>query len=91
MKRIPVSTAKRVADKMGLRQVILIGWDGTHTHIVTYGKSIEDCAQVAAGGNMLKEKWGWPECNDQPPIVEKLEAEIVRLKALLGSGAEGKE
>lgn len=79
--KVPVRAAREVADKHDLRQVILIGWDGKLTHIVTYGKSTEDCAQAAHGGNLLKKKWGWPECNDQPPRVRKLEKEIEELKA----------
>ena len=64
-------------------QVILLAWDGTRSHVVTYGKTVEDCAQAAAGGNMLKQRWGWPECNDQPSRVKKLQAEIEDLKARL--------
>lgn len=80
-KRIPVQRAKDIANKHSLRQVILLAWDGERTHIVTYGKGKDDCAQAAAGGNMLKQKWGWPECNDQPSRVRKLEAEVERLQA----------
>lgn len=75
-KRIPVSTAKRIAEAENCRQVILLAWDGELTHIVTYGKTADDCAQAAVGGNMLKEKWGWPECNDQPSRVKKLEKQL---------------
>jgi hypothetical protein len=75
-KRIPVSAAKDVARKHNCRQVIVLAWDGELTHIVTYGQSVEDCAQAATGGNLLKEKWGWPECNDQP-------SRVLRLKQLL--------
>jgi hypothetical protein len=72
-KRIPVSAAKNVAESNGCRQVILLAWDGELTHIVSYGKTVDDCAQAAAGANMLKEKWSWPECNDQPSRVKRLE------------------
>lgn len=46
-KRIPIATAKRVAKEHGLKQVLLIGWDGERTHVVTYGATKEDCAQAA--------------------------------------------
>lgn len=78
--RIPIKAAKNVALAHDLRQVILLGWDGSLTHIVTFGKSVEDCAQAAAGGNMLKEKWGWPECNDQPSRLTRLEASLLAAK-----------
>ncbi len=46
-KLIPVSTAKDVAEKHGFRQVLLIGWDGKNTHVVTYGASKKDCEEAA--------------------------------------------
>jgi hypothetical protein len=46
-KRIPIATAKMVAEKHNLSQVLLIGWDGTNTHVVTYGRTVEDCAAAA--------------------------------------------
>lgn len=46
-KRIPIKAAKRVAEEHGLRQVILLGWDGENTHIVTYGVTKADCAAAA--------------------------------------------
>jgi len=46
-KRIPIKTAKEVAEKHDLTQVLLIGYDGDRVHIVTYGKTKEDCAAAA--------------------------------------------
>ena len=89
-KRIPISAAKEIAVKHDCRQVILVAWDGELTHIVTYGKSDDDCAQAARGGNLLKERWGWPECNDQPSRVrvlerknKELETRVAELEVLL--------
>lgn len=83
-KRVPVSIAKEVADKIGARQVILCCWDGTTNHIVTYGKTVEDCAQAAEGGNMLKVKWGWPASTfAEPSRVKKLQNRIKELEAQL--------
>jgi hypothetical protein len=46
-KRIPVATAKSVAKKHDLKQLLLIGWDGERVHVVTYGKTKADCAAAA--------------------------------------------
>jgi len=81
-KRIPITVAGQIAEKHNCRQVIVLAWDGELTHVVTYGKTVEDCAQAATGGNLLKQKWGWPECNDQPSRVKKLERRIAELEKL---------
>jgi hypothetical protein len=66
-KRIPIQAAKDVAKKFNLAQVILICWEvdevsrNAMTHIVTYGKTKEDCLEAAQGGNKLKKALGWPE------------------------------
>jgi hypothetical protein len=83
MKRIPVKAASNIGKEYNAKQVILLVWDGELTHIVTWGKTVDDCSQAADGGNMLKQKWGWPECNDQPSRVKKLEAEVAQLKKAL--------
>lgn len=81
MKKIPVSAAKQVAEEHGLSQVILLGWDGKVTHIVTYGKTVEDCDMVAQAGNHLKQIWNWPESTFvDPKRVEKLKARIEELE-----------
>ena len=46
-RRIPVSAAKKVADQFGLKQCLLIGWDGENTHVVTYGATKADCDAAA--------------------------------------------
>ncbi len=46
-KRIPISTAKEVADKHNLKQILLIGYDGDLVHVVTYGKTKADCEAAA--------------------------------------------
>lgn len=45
--RIPISTAKAVAEQHDLKQVLLIGWDGKEVHVVTYGKTKADCEAAA--------------------------------------------
>jgi hypothetical protein len=82
-KRLPIRAAKDVAQKYDCKQVIVLAWDGELTHIVTYGKSREDCSQAATGGNLLKKKWGWPECNDQPSRMRALEKQVAELKVQL--------
>ncbi len=46
-KHIPISTAKSVAEKHDLRQVLLIGYDGERVHVVTYGRTKADCEAAA--------------------------------------------
>lgn len=45
--RIPIAEAKRVAEAHGLKQVILLGWDGERVHVVTYGVTKADCEAAA--------------------------------------------
>lgn len=45
--RIPVAAAKSVAEQFGLKQCLLIGWDGDRTHVVTYGVTKADCEAAA--------------------------------------------
>lgn len=44
---IPVATARDVAKKHDLTQVLLIGFDGELVHVVTYGKTKADCEAAA--------------------------------------------
>lgn len=53
-KRIPISTAKQVAEKHGLQQVLLIGYDGERVHIVTYGNTKENGARAAKAQEFWK-------------------------------------
>jgi hypothetical protein len=79
--RIPISAASDVGKKHKCKQVILLAFDDEgRTHVTTWGRSADDCAQAAAGGNMLKKKWGWPECNDQPSRVRELQSEVSDLR-----------
>lgn len=83
-KRIPISVAKRIADDHDLAQVIVAAWDkkAAVTHVVTYGKSVEECEQAAAGGNAVKKALGWPEslCNEEPFRVKALKKRIEELE-----------
>lgn len=73
MRRIPISAAKKFVKEQDLRHVIICAWDGKLSHVVTYGRSVEDCAQAAEGGNRIKRLLGWPE---------GLQAEPARVKRL---------
>lgn len=70
VKRIPISAAKEIADKYEQNQVIIVTFDKSEnrTHVVTYGKTIEECKQAAQGGNFVKKALGWPDslCHDKP-------------------------
>ncbi len=85
-KRIPTTTAKAVSEKHSdVTQVILLAWDGERTHVVTWGKSVEDCAQAADGGNSVKRLFKWPEelCKTEPSRVKKLKDRIAELEQLV--------
>jgi hypothetical protein len=90
-KRIPIAAAKRIATDHDLRQVILVAWDGKLMHVVTYGKSVEDCDQAAQGGNRVKAALGWPEilCREEPSRVMKIRAALNRRTRLLQTIASG--
>ena len=81
-KRIPIKAAKDISRRFSCPQVIILAWDGRMTHVVTYGKSIEDCDQAAQGGNQVKKAIGWPEllCNAEPSRVSKLKARVKELE-----------
>lgn len=84
--KIPIAAAKTVANEYACRQVILMAWDGEHTHCVTYGKTVEDCDQAAQGGNRIKAALGWPESlMAEPSRVKKLKARIAQLEAALAN------
>ncbi len=74
--RLPIQDAKELAHKRGLRQIILLAWDGERSHVVTYGKSIEDCDQAAQGGEKMKKLMGWPNWEASPSRVKKLTAAL---------------
>jgi hypothetical protein len=69
-KRIPITTAKAVAEKHDLSQVLLIGWDGERVHVVTYGKTKADCEAVARAQDFwtgkTREFSFSPSAEDQP-------------------------
>lgn len=69
-KKIPVETAKQIAEEFDKDQVIIVTWDAAYRmqHITTYGQSRESSAQAAQGGNFIKEALGWPDelCHDTP-------------------------
>lgn len=69
-KRIPIKAAVDIAKKYDQSQVIIVTFekDTGKCHVVTYGRSLEDCKQAAKGGNFVKRALGWPEemCNAKP-------------------------
>lgn len=70
MKRLPIQAAKDVAQKYDQGQVILVTWDDTDhlMHVVSYGKTLQDCNNAAQGANLVKRALGFPEemCHDKP-------------------------
>lgn len=86
-KGVPVAAARAIAQQFDKDQVIIVAWDRAHgrEHVTTYGKTIEECAQVAAGGNLVKQALGWPEsaCNAEPSRVRALKKRIEELETQL--------
>lgn len=84
---IPISAAQSLAELLDLRQVIIVAWDGEKSHVVTYGGSVADSANAAAGGNLVKKVLGWPaSLNSESPKVLALQARIAELEAQVASG-----
>jgi len=73
MKRLPIKAAKEVAEKYNQAQVILVCWDKESglTHVVSFGKSLQDCEQAAKGANIVKRALGFSErlCETKPARV----------------------
>ena len=77
MKKIPIKEAKRIAKELKYDQILVFGWDKNEdvTSVATYGKSEEDCSQIAQLGNWFKRnilKWSEKKCCDEPNRVKKL-------------------
>lgn len=75
---VPFEDAKAIAETRDCSQVIVVAWDGVHTHVATYGKSIEDSDQAAMGGDLVKKALGWPET-----LMGALPSRVADLKAKL--------
>jgi hypothetical protein len=82
--RLPIQDAKEIAYKRGLRQVILLAWDGERSHVVTYGKTVEDCDQAAQGGEKFKKIMGWPNWEAAPSRVKRLVTALERADRIIG-------
>jgi hypothetical protein len=81
MTKIPIKAAKDLAKKYNKTQLILWAWDGDCQTIVTYGESLEQCAQAATLGNDIKTALGWPKSlHKTPSRVKRLLKQIQTLK-----------
>ena len=85
MKRIPIKTARDISKDQGYDQVLILGIDKENqcTSVATYGKTQEDCDQIAQGGNWMKRKvLGWPEneCVAEPRRVRNLKEQLKKIK-----------
>lgn len=87
-KRLPIKIARDIGKKSDLKQVIIIAWDGTLTHVVTWGKTLDDCIGAAAAGNAYKVALGFPpeKCKDMPARAKK-EVERREAKLMLQAAA----
>ena len=89
--RIPITTAKAVGEKHpDVEIVVLMVWDGKKQHVVTWGRSVEDCDLAAQAGNAVKRYLGWPEhlSDVEPNRVKKLRDEITRLRPQAANGGD---
>jgi hypothetical protein len=71
-RRIPIKAARDVSRAYACTQVIILAQEADgRAHVVTYGRSREDCRLAAEAGNNLKRIMGWPEelCNEVPARV----------------------
>lgn len=61
--RVAISAARKIAEDYGQDQVVVVTFDKRRgvTHVVTYGRTVEECEQAAFGGNKVKAALGWPE------------------------------
>ena len=90
-KKIPISTAKKIASDFGYTQVVVHAFDGLTgiQHVTTYGKSQADCENAAAGGNAIKKLLKWDEklCNAKPARQIKRE-KFEKMEEIIKSLAE---
>lgn len=58
--KIPVPELTRLLRTYGLRQLILVAWDGEKQHVATDGATLDDADNAAEGGNFVKAALHWP-------------------------------
>jgi len=58
--RIPIAVAKALSEAHQLPQVIIVAWDGSREHVVTYGTTLGDADNAAQGGNLVRDALQWP-------------------------------
>jgi hypothetical protein len=81
--RISIKSVKDFAVKFGLDQCIVFGWEKHEKkqQVATWGRTLEDCASAAEGGNQIKTFCGWPNSlHTEPSRVRKLQARIKELE-----------
>jgi len=70
MKRVPIKEAKTLGKRLGMTRVILIlNEPEGRQHVVTWGKTYDDCVEAALMGNCIKrDLLGWPNylCHAKP-------------------------
>jgi hypothetical protein len=84
--RIPIQAAEQLAKTYQQSHVIILVYDGKEQQVVTYGNTLEACAQAANGGNMVKRAAGWPASLEADPApVRHLKKRVVELEAALAA------
>lgn len=68
--KIPISAAKEICKKYNMPEVVIFAYDPVTKmqHVVTYGKTKDQCIDAAKAGNFLKKALGWPDslCHAKP-------------------------
>jgi hypothetical protein len=78
---IPVADLQVIAERYKLAQVILVAWDGSREHVVTYGSTLGDADNAAQGGNVVKDALRWPP--DRYSTSDRVATMVERTNALL--------
>ncbi len=80
MKNIPIKAAKDFAEMYDQAQVIIFTLDRKDNlvHTLSYGETLEDCAQAAEGANRLRKALDYPP--REPSQMRRLQEENKRLR-----------
>lgn len=80
--KIPIKAVKEFAEKHDLNMCVVFGQGNRAQHVITWGKTIEECSWAADLGNKMKQGLGWNKHLDsQPARVKKLMEENKNLRA----------
>lgn len=86
---IPIKNTEAFARANGLTQVIVFGYDGEASHIVTWAEDVGASDTIATAANMLKAALRWPEITQvESAKVIALRARIAELEKQVAEAAQ---